>query len=309
MKCRPQEAWRHSDIEIATRKPHEVLEPCHRPCTQRCATRALPPTAPVGRAILLSPKQQGIKLRRCVQHAPWRTYLFLWRRAPPPNPCPPAHPGRCSCFPNPTHMQQGWKHGCTLKVQQFQWQAPLHAVGLAAAASAASTPRPVCTAAQPGRWRLWLCRSQLSPSTSRHLSAGIAAGPSSAPTAVHFGVAAGACSGLCGSSLARPASRLVPVTPGGGKLAGLQTALVHLLVPKKPHYGSDSLTAHWQARQLRNRPCTPAPFLSIPLPAQVGPSKVAGRGVFALLHIEAGTVIGSYPGRPRTPVGCVDGPA
>jgi hypothetical protein len=36
----------------------------------------------------------------------------------------------------------------------------------------------------------------------------------------------------------------------------------------------------------------------------VGPSKVAGRGVFALLHIEAGTVIGSYPGRPRTPVGC-----
>lgn len=40
-----------------------------------------------------------------------------------------------------------------------------------------------------------------------------------------------------------------------------------------------------------------------PLHPQVGPSKVAGRGVFALLHIEAGTVIGSYPGRPRTPVG------
>lgn len=42
---------------------------------------------------------------------------------------------------------------------------------------------------------------------------------------------------------------------------------------------------------------------STPLHPQVGPSKVAGRGVFALLHIEAGTVIGSYPGRPRTPVG------
>lgn len=33
----------------------------------------------------------------------------------------------------------------------------------------------------------------------------------------------------------------------------------------------------------------------------VRPSPVAGNGVFALVDIQAGTVLGAYPGRPRTP--------
>ncbi|KAL4430122.1 hypothetical protein ABPG77_004904 [Micractinium sp. CCAP 211/92] len=34
---------------------------------------------------------------------------------------------------------------------------------------------------------------------------------------------------------------------------------------------------------------------------EVAPSRVAGKGVFATVTIPAGTVIGCYPGRPRTP--------
>ena len=36
---------------------------------------------------------------------------------------------------------------------------------------------------------------------------------------------------------------------------------------------------------------------------QVRQSEVAGRGVFARARIPAGTVLGAYPGRPRTPQG------
>lgn len=47
--------------------------------------------------------------------------------------------------------------------------------------------------------------------------------------------------------------------------------------------------------------CHHAPFARHPAPSQVAPSRVAGQGVFAVVSIPAGTVIGSYPGRPRTP--------
>jgi hypothetical protein len=34
---------------------------------------------------------------------------------------------------------------------------------------------------------------------------------------------------------------------------------------------------------------------------EVRDSPIAGKGVFATVHIQAGTVLGAYPGRPRTP--------
>lgn len=44
-----------------------------------------------------------------------------------------------------------------------------------------------------------------------------------------------------------------------------------------------------------------APAVSPPgVPMQVAPSQVAGTGLFAAVTIPGGTVIGSYPGRPRS---------
>ncbi|KAL4434189.1 hypothetical protein ABPG75_000630 [Micractinium tetrahymenae] len=83
---------------------------------------------------------------------------------------------------------------------------------------------------------------------------------------------------------------------GGTLLEGLQGAIRQHAVL----YALEAVLAGAAAYAAAVWPSRPRGWAFKELVA-VGPSQVAGKGVFAVVTIAAGTVLGAYPGRPRTP--------
>lgn len=106
------------------------------------------------------------------------------------------------------------------------------------------------------------------------------------------------------SKLATPAALPEGLLDAAGSSTGGGPGAVLLggLAPRVALYSLELLLASIAAYAAAVWPDRPRGWVNKEL-VQAGPSQVAGKGVFALGPIPEGTVLGAYPGRPRTPAG------